>query len=64
MIRAVLFDLGGTLHVCSSSEDRKLWFSRRLISRLAEYGIHLNISEQALSLQLQENAERYKHESE
>ena len=64
MIRAVLFDLGGTLHLCSSSEDRKLWFSRRLISRLAEYGIHLEISEQALSLELQENAECYKHESE
>ena len=64
MIRAVLFDLGGTLHVCSNSEERKLWFARRLISRLAEYGISLDISEQALSRQLQENAERYKHEVE
>lgn len=64
MIRAVLFDLGGTLHVCSASEERKLWFARRLISRLEEYGIHLDISEQALSRQLQENAERYKHEVE
>ena len=64
MIRAVLFDLGGTLHLCSTTEDRKLWFARRLISRLKEYGISLEISEQALSLQLQENAERYKRESE
>ena len=64
MIRAVLFDLGGTLHLCSTNEERKLWFARRLISRLGEYGVFLDISEQALSLQLQENAERYKHESE
>ena len=64
MIRAVLFDLGGTLHVCSTSEERKLWFARRLISRLEEYGVSLNISPQALSRQLQENAERYKHEAE
>ena len=27
MIRAVLFDLGGTIHVCSSSEERKIWFA-------------------------------------
>ncbi len=64
MIRAVLFDLGGTLHVCSGSEERKLWFARRLISRLGEYGVHLAISEEALARQLQENAERYKRESE
>ena len=32
MIRAVLFDLGGTIHVCSSSEERKIWFANRLIT--------------------------------
>ena len=64
MIRAVLFDLGGTLHVCSTSEERKLWFARRLLSRLAEYGIRPDISPEALSVQLQANAERYKHEVE
>ena len=64
MIRAVLFDLGGTLHVCSTDEERKLWFARRLISRLGEYGIRLDISDKELSLELQENAERYKHEVE
>ena len=64
MIRAVLFDLGGTLHLCSTNEERKLWFARRLISRLSEYGIRIGLSEQALSQQLQENAERYKRESE
>ncbi len=64
MIRAVLFDLGGTLHVCSTDEERKLWFARRVISRLGEYGIRLDISDKELSLELQENAERYKHEVE
>ena len=61
MIRAVLFDLGGTLHVCSTDEERKLWFARRLISRLSEYGISLPVSPEELSLQLQINAEIYKH---
>lgn len=64
MIRAVLFDLGGTLHVCSSDEKRKLWFAQRVLGRLGEYGIFPDISPQALSLQLQENAERYKREAE
>ena len=61
MIRAVLFDLGGTLHVCSTDEARKLWFARRLISRLSEYGIVLDLSPEELSKTLQENAEIYKH---
>lgn len=61
MIRAVLFDLGGTLHVCSTDEARKLWFARRLISRLSEYGIVLDRSPEELSKTLQENAEIYKH---
>ena len=56
MIRAVLFDLGGTLHVCSTDEARKLWFARRLISRLSEYGIVLALSPEELSKTLQEKA--------
>ena len=64
VIKAVLFDLGGTLHVCSNSEERKLWFAGRLISRLREYGISLDISPQALARQLEINAERYKHDAE
>ena len=64
MIRAVLFDLGGTLHVCSSSEERKLWFAGRLISRLGEYGVSLPISPEGLARQLEVNAERYKRDAE
>ena len=64
MIRAVVFDLGGTLHLCSSSEARKVWFARRLIDRLGEYGIALDISPEALAKQLGTNAEIYKREAE
>ena len=64
MIRAVLFDLGGTLHLCSTDEERKLWFARRLISRLGEYGIRLEITAEELSSQLQRNAEIYKKAAE
>ncbi len=64
MIRAVLFDLGGTLHVSSAGAERKVWFARRLKSRLSEYGISLEISPEALARRLEENAERYKHEAE
>ena len=41
MIQAVLFDLGGTLHQSSASPERDLWFARRLIERLADYGVAL-----------------------
>ncbi len=60
MIRAVVFDLGGTLHLCSSDEARKLWFAQRVISRLGEYGISLSIDPQALARQLDANAAVYK----
>ena len=60
MIRAVLFDLGGTLHVCTTDEKRKLWFAQRLLSRLSEYGIVLNMSPEALARQLEENGRGYK----
>ena len=64
MIRAVLFDLGGTLHTSSNSPERKLWFAERLLRRLSDYGIGLDMSPEALSAQLDRNAEIYKHESE
>lgn len=64
MIRAVLFDLGGTLHVCSTTPERKIWFARRLLERLADYGITPDITPEALQAQLDVNTEIYKHESE
>jgi putative hydrolase of the HAD superfamily len=64
VIRAVLFDLGGTLHVCSTTEERKIWFARRLISRLSEYGISVDISPEEMSRMLGINAEIYKHDVE
>lgn len=64
MIRGVLFDLGGTLHVNDSPPGRDIWFSRRVIERLGDYGIHLEISPEALVAQLAVNAEEYKRHSE
>ena len=64
MIRGVLFDLGGTLHVSDSPPGRDVWFARRVIERLGDYGIRLDISPEALAKQLNVNAEEYKHHSE
>ncbi len=64
MIKAVLFDLGGTLHVCDSPAGRDVWFARRLIERLGDYGIRLDAAPEALARALHENAEEYKHASE
>ena len=36
MIKAVLFDLGGTLHKSSSPPGRDLWFAQRLIERFSD----------------------------
>ena len=64
MIQAVLFDMGGTLHTCSDSPARRIWFAQRLLERLRDYGIDLDLTPQALSAQLAVNAEIYKHETE
>ena len=64
MIKAVLFDLGGTLHKSSTSPERDLWFCRRILDRLGDYGIHLDGGAELLARRLAVNSEIYKHESE
>ena len=64
MIKAVLFDLGGTLHTASSPPGRDVWFARRLLERLEDYGIRLGASPEVLAARLHENGEDYKHASE
>lgn len=64
MIRAVLFDLGGTLHTGDSPAGRDLWFARRLIERLGDYGITLQTTPEKLAAELPINSEVYKHHSE
>lgn len=64
MIKAVLFDLGGTLHTASSPPGREAWFARRLLERLEDYGIRLGVSPEVLAAKLRENGEAYKRASE
>lgn len=64
MIRAVLFDMGGTLHTSFSPPGQAEWFARRLMTRLADYGITLDAAPETLARQLHENGEEYKHWSE
>lgn len=64
MIKAVLFDLGGTLHTNSMPEGRDLWFAERLLRRLADYGVELPATPEEIARSLPVNSEVYKHESE
>lgn len=64
MIEAVLFDLGGTLHVPRNTPERSVWFAKRLIDRLEEYGIRLETTPEQLSELLRVNSEIYKREAE
>ncbi len=64
MIQAVLFDLGGTLHTADSPEGRQNWFAQRLLERLRDYGITLDVQAEELASLLKQNGEIYKHHSE
>ncbi len=64
MIRAVLFDVGGTLHEVHHSEEMEISFCQQLLDRLAVSGIVLPVTAGELAPRLRENAETYKHWSE
>ena len=64
MIRAVLFDLGGTLHTGDMPRGRDIWFARRVLDRLADYGIAVGATPEELAEKLPLNSEIYKHHSE
>jgi len=64
MITTLLFDLGGTLHSVSRSEETRLRFAERVLRMLREQGTELGVSPRELSELLQKNGEIYKHESE
>jgi len=64
MIKAVLFDLGGTLHVASSPAGRAEWFAARLLDRLADYGYKLDVDPGRMAVVLHDNSEEYKHMTE
>jgi putative hydrolase of the HAD superfamily len=64
MIRAVVFDLGGTLHQAKDSKELQHRFASRLVQELAGAGITISCTEEELMARLAENAEAYKHHSE
>lgn len=64
MLKAVLFDLGGTLHTATLPPGRDVWFAERLLGRMADYGIVLDAAPEMLAKCLKVNGERYKHHSE
>ena len=64
MIKAVLFDLGGTMHTSDSPAGWDIRYAARLLERLADYGISLELSPDALALMLKTTCEDYKRHSE
>lgn len=60
MIRAVLFDVGGTFTTVRNTPELRTAFAKRLSDRLALYGIFLDMPYEELGLLLHENAEAYK----
>ena len=64
MISTLLFDLGGTLHSVKRTDDTCRRFSEHLLSRLAQYGIHLDTTPEELFAVIRRNAEEYKHRGE
>lgn len=64
MIRAVLFDLGGTLHTSDKPAGRDVWFAKRILDRLEDYGIHLPAEPAELAAKFAVTGEVYKHHSE
>lgn len=64
MIKAVLFDIGGTLHTVRNSESLARAFAQRLIERLAVYDIAIETPCEEFAKRLHQNAEEYKRWSE
>lgn len=64
MIRAVLFDVGGTLHEVHREPELEIAFCEELLNKLSGSGISLSVTPQDLLPLLHENAEIYKRWSE
>ena len=64
MIRAVLFDVGGTLHEVHRDPALETTFCAQVLEKLSSGGISLPVTPQELMLLLRQNAEEYKHWSE
>jgi len=61
MIKAVCFDMGGTLHTITHTPARRLRFASMLRERLSDYGITIPDDAAALETELARAAEAYKN---
>ena len=59
MIRAVLFDVGGTLHEVHREPELEIAFCSELLEKLSSSGISLSVTPQDLLPLLHQNAENY-----
>ncbi len=64
MIRAVVYDIGGTLHTITKRPGQAERFCQLLLERLEDYGICLPTTPEELAPILHENTEEYKTWSE
>jgi putative hydrolase of the HAD superfamily len=64
MIKAVLFDIGGTLHEVKKDPGSEEKFAALLMEKLSAAGIVLPVTPAELSKLLYKNSEEYKHHSE
>ncbi|NLO13994.1 MAG: HAD family hydrolase [Clostridiales bacterium] len=64
MIRSVVFDVGGTMHVSLKDPDRVVAFSVNVLGVLSNGGIPLDVMPEKFYASLQRHAEEYKEWSE
>lgn len=64
MIRAVVYDIGGTLHDVTKPDGRGVLYCRYLIDRLKDYGIEISTSPEMLDAYLTVQGAAYKRYSE
>ena len=64
MIKALLFDLGGTLHTVKRTEASRLRFCTHLIEMLRSHGVVVDLTPQEIDAMLAVNGEVYKHAGE
>lgn len=60
MIKAILYDVGGVLYTSYNDDELRLDFAKRLLLKLREFGIELNVTAEVLDQRLTIRAREYK----